>query len=643
MKHLSRLLLGTLLFSFVHIGCLSHSQPSSTSASSLTISGISLKVPDDSLRNFWSAQQEADFQARAARIIAHFASPKRYGNGFGENEKQSYPRAMFDFLNGNRERAIAFLQDEDPQSDRHAHTQGIDYYYSFTLKGQIRKYFLLGQFLDPDYRQRMFEGAKKWTEKDPLTQPHPVYGLGDGSGRDWDISRRGRWVDARNTDNLRAMRETSIYLMAEETGNEETRQQYKKKLQRYVSALYHIGMGEWDSVAYHSHTFAPYLNLYDFAQDPEVKSLAKAALDWMAAAAAVKYYQGGWGGPVKRDYGGGNVAMNASAARSFWLYFGDSPLENNNPTLDSLHFITSSYRPPQAVVALAQKQFHKPLELLSSKPFYETWKPGNAETPGYWETQFFGNTFQMGSLASSFPDGDVAPFKLLADSSSQGVDYFLANTGKRWAQPGKNPGDQIGQYQNLLIWLRPLDSRPFFFQFPKSAVVEIEQDHWFIQLEKTWLAISPINLTDCQTIQIKNKRYQRNYPQEQTCKATPQGNYFSGFALEVGEERSHKTYEQFKSSIHRQSDLRLNGLSTGNIELKGSGGKRLALEYNFQNLLPRLKRNGNPHKWTEQFALYDSQTINAAPITLGWKQGTLRVRAGGFFFESTIPNYLSNQ
>ena len=643
MKTLSHLLLGTLLFSLIHVGCLSNSQPSSTGSSELSIGGISLKTPSDSLRNFWSAQQEGDFQARAAHIIAHFASPKSYGNGFGENEKQAYPRAMFDFLSGNRERAIAFLQAEDPQSERHAHTQGIDYYYSFTLKGQIRKYFLLGQFLDPDYRQRMFEGAKKWTEKDPLTQPHPIYGMGDGSGRDWDISRRGRWVDARNTDNLRAMRETSVYLMAEETDNEATRQRYKKKLQRYVSALYHIGMGEWDSVAYHSHTFAPYLNLYDFAQDPEVKSLAKAALDWMAAAAAVKYYQGGWGGPVKRDYGGANTAMGASAARSFWLYFGGSPLANDNPELDTLHFITSSYRPPQAVVALAQKQFQKPLELLSSKPVYETWKPGNAEAPGYWETQFFGNTFQMGTVASAFAAGDVAPFKLLADNSSRGVDFFLANTGKRWARQGKNPGDQIGQYQNLLIWLRPVDNKPFFFQFPQSAIVEIEPDHWFIRLEKTWLAIFPINLTHCHTIEINNKRYQSNYSQEQTCKAMPQGDYFAGFALEVGEARSHKTYEKFKSSIRDRSHLQLNGLSTGQIEFQGSGGQRLAFEYNFQNLLPNLKRDGKPHQWTEQFALYDSQTINGAPIALGWKQGNLQVRAGGFFFESRVPDYLSAQ
>ncbi|NEQ07646.1 MAG: hypothetical protein F6K37_17375 [Moorea sp. SIO4E2] len=33
-----------------------------------------------------------------------------------------------------------------------------------------------------------------------------------------------------------------------------------------------------------------------------MKQLAKAALDWMSAAAAVKYYRGGFGGPTKRDY-----------------------------------------------------------------------------------------------------------------------------------------------------------------------------------------------------------------------------------------------------------------------------------------------------------------------------------------------------
>ncbi|MFM7717323.1 MAG: hypothetical protein ACKO7A_32840, partial [Microcystis sp.] len=109
--------------------------------------------------------------------------------------------------------------------------------------------------------------------------------------------------------------ETSVYLMAEETGNEATRQLYKSKIKRYVSALYNIGMGEWDSEVYHGHTFAPYLNLYDFAQDTEVKQWAKMALDWLSMAASVKYYRGGWGGPVKRDYGDGHGVMRSHAGR----------------------------------------------------------------------------------------------------------------------------------------------------------------------------------------------------------------------------------------------------------------------------------------------------------------------------------------
>ena len=284
-------------------------------------SGQAPAVDTSSLNNNWTPELEAEFQQRAAAVIEYHGDRDNYGNGYGENEKRSYPRAMFDFLAGNREKAMAFLQQEDPQPKHHHHTEGIDYYYSFTLKGQIRKYFYFAPYLEPAYRQRMSRGAKNWTERDPLVRPHPLYGNGNGTGHDWDISNRGGWVDSRNTDNLRAMRETAVYLMAEETGNEETRRLYQEKLERYVGALYHIGMGEWDSETYHGHTFSAYLNLYDFAKDQEVKELAKAALDWMCAAAAFKYYRGGWGGPVKRDYGGSKRSLRFFFLSDFLALF----------------------------------------------------------------------------------------------------------------------------------------------------------------------------------------------------------------------------------------------------------------------------------------------------------------------------------
>jgi hypothetical protein len=581
--------------------------------------------------NDWKPELEAEFQQRAKQVINHFAKAESYGNLWGENEKKSYPMAMFDFLAGNRQKALDFLQQDDPQKREQAHTDYIDYYFSFTLKGQIRKYFLLGKYLDPVYRQRMYNAAKIWTETDPLQRPHPVHGTGQGTGNDWSITRRGLWVDSRNTDNLRAMRETSVYLMAEETGNEATRQIYKSKIKRYVSALYNIGMGEWDSEVYHGHTFAPYLNLYDFAQDTEVKQWAKMALDWLSMAASVKYYRGGWGGPVKRDYGDGHGVMRSHAARTFWLYFGDTPVANNRPELDSLYLITSRYRPPLAVMELARKNFNKPVEILASKPLYENWKPGNNQSPGYWETQFIGASYQMGSLAGTFPDGDVAPFKLMAFNQEKGVDFFVANTGKNGVKPGKNPGDEIGQYRNLLIWLRPAD-QAFFWQLPKTAKVEKDDNIWFIQLEKTWLALRLINLSSPEMIEIPNSPY----PDDNTYQALPTGNNYAGFALEVGEAATQGSYENFKIIFKQKSQVNLTQINQGRVLFKGSQGQSLQLTYNQINLLPILIRNGQKHDWSKNFALYNSLSRDNSPVSLGWKKGKLTVKAGKYQFSNAL-------
>ena len=584
-------------------------------------------------QNQWTSELEAEFWIRANEAIEYYAG-KGYGNTHGENEKRSYPFAMFDFLAGNREQALEFLQSEDAEATDHEHTEGIDYYYSFTLKGQIRKYFFFGQWLKPDYRQRMFEGAKKWTQQDPNGRNHPIYGKGKG-GAGWGPQVRGGWVDDRNTDNLRAMREVGVYLMAEETGNEDTRLLYKQKLHRYVWALYHIGMGEWDSENYLGHTFAAYLNLYDFAQDPEVKKLGKAALDWMSAAAALKYYRGGFGGPNKRDYGKGNIVYGSNTARLFWLYFGDVTLANPKPERDVIHLITSAYRPPQAIVALARKQFDKPVEILATKPTYENWKPGGTDQPAYWQTSFFGNTYQLGTVAGKFADTDVGPFKLMAYNQERGVDYFVANTGGGWVQPGKKRGDQVGQYRNLVIWLRPVSEQPFFFQLPKSAKVEIEAGIWFLKLEKTWLAIHPLNLAPYTEVTIENQKLAQHYHQEQTWQATTTGKGYTGFALEVGEQQSYGSYDAFKQGVKAKSQLDLSNLATGTVKFVGTNGNKLQLTHNPKNELPILLRNGVKYDWLQQLELYHTSN-SSKPISLGWKTGNLRVEAGGSVFEASF-------
>ncbi len=162
---------------------------------------------------------EAGFQQRSKDIVASLAG-SNYGNTAFENEKKSYPKAMIDFLAGNQQKALAFLQSEDADATSHTHTLGIDFYSGFTLKGQVRKYFYFGKYLDPAYRQRMKEAMRILTQVDPFSRRFPYQRQFWANSTD----NCNTWVDCRNTDNLKAMREVAVYLFAQETGNQQTRQ-----------------------------------------------------------------------------------------------------------------------------------------------------------------------------------------------------------------------------------------------------------------------------------------------------------------------------------------------------------------------------------------------------------------------------------
>jgi hypothetical protein len=155
-------------------------------------------------------------------------------------------------------------------------------------------------------------------------------------------------------------------------------------------------------------------------------------------------------------------------------------------------------------------------------------------------------------------------------------------------------------------------------------------------LEKTWLAIRPINLTSYTPVPIQDGKYGPIYQQEQTYKAMTRGKNYAGFALEVGEEKAAGSYEQFKAAIEQKSRLDLRALAAGKVTLQGADGKTLQLTYNPDYLLPVLERDGKWFDWSRHFALYDSQTADGAPISLGWKQGKLQVKAGGLSFATEL-------
>ncbi|MCH8474206.1 MAG: hypothetical protein LAT55_03150 [Opitutales bacterium] len=647
--------------------------------------------------------EERAFWERANHVIQHYEG--RIGvRTSGEQEKSSFPMTMFNFFLGHEDRVMQQLQSRDHEADTdHAWTKGIDFYWGFTLKGQMRKYFYFGPALESEYRQQMFEGAKIWTAENPrpsfemvhsLTSsdpmvreyalellqkfraniaeldsdaiegsledqfagedlgedpekwyawwtqyaeqgwkvyedierlanpyPHPLHGVGSGPvGARWDPSVRGMRADARNTDNLRAMRDIAIYLMAEETGNERVRRLYKDQIQRFVSNLYRYHHGEWDSENYLHHTIAPFHNLYDFAEDEEVVALAKAALDYLHASAAVKYYRGLALAPTKRVGGG--------LDRYVWLAFGDTPEPEPRPYYDLIHPITSAYRPPMAVINIGKGQFDRPAEMINSKPTYSFWLPGGRDQPESWETIYYGRNHYMGSLVSTTGHWDVRAFEIAMDRNNGGAQSIRANS--RSNINGIRRGDQIGQYRNILVWLRKDQDQEFHFQIPGETSAREENGVWFIEHDQTFLAIHPLNIQAGAF-----DRLNQSDSGQVEIKAPQTGGDFAGFALETGDRGDFGNFSDFIEKILAADGLQEVDLATGEVTFQSLQGHTLGYRHSEENNLPIIHRDGEPYDFLENKHVFRPMDDNA-PLSLDWEGGTLTIEAGNARFEQTV-------
>mgnify|MGYP003933429727 CR=1 FL=1 len=616
-----------------------------------------LPVGKEFLNAPWPKQWEEDFRDRADYVIHSTRKSGGYGNTWFENEKRSYGWAMLSILGGYKEQGLKFLQSEDACAQKwNKHTLGIDYFPCFTLKHQIRKYFYFGDYLDPAYKKRMKDAAAIFTKDDPLRKPHYAY-TGEGV---WGPDGKNSWVDVRGTDNLKLMRDTSVYLLAEETQNEQTRLLYKDRIRDFVLALYYGGMGEWESENYLGHSISPLLSLYDFAKDGEVKMLAKAALDWMCASGAVKYWRGGFNGPTRRDYNH-PYPFGGSAPAMLWMWFGDSPIRPQEFESDEIHVITSAYRPPRAVVQLAHKNFSRPAELVACKVPYSPWNDPLGLEPEYRETHYFGHAFQFGTLARGTQDPDVNGFKILVFSSKLGAETIIAGPVSDPTHLGSPKYEKgllaehscVGQNRNIAIYLSEQSPHPYLWLVPDTAHVVHNGDMIFVRCEKTYMAIWPINMDIAgvdkeltETVHTNKKynkklekyEYSPRWPDSKVIKAAARGEGLYGFAIEIGEDQTHGSFRQFRtkaSKIKPDTEHLDNGL----VGLEGINGN--AIEVQFATSLGDIviRRDGRKRNWdspTEKVTFGPCNSTDPRIITQNWHGGTLRVSAGGEDFTCTV-------
>jgi hypothetical protein len=269
------------------------------------------------------------------------------------------------------------------------------------------------------------------------------------------------------------MNKTSGYLYAQNSlGNPsfpsaETRMaEVKQWMQWFSKRLYTMGNSEWNSSTYESYNLVGWLNVYDFALDPEVKNIARSVLDFYCLEIALHCSQGLTGGAESR----GNITGWGSGEDFIsWLWFGaqgrllGNGFWSGQEYSQAMHAALSTYRPNPMVVKLARKQISLPAYFSASRPDYGQNKAALVKQNLYAE-----RGFTLGSAmipVTGFAGGNsqycnwklVSKIKPVAGANPQvvmgGSRYYNDKDGK-----GKTPWDQYVQHKNVLIQFNKIPS-----------------------------------------------------------------------------------------------------------------------------------------------------------------------------------------
>ncbi|MBC8869607.1 MAG: hypothetical protein H8E44_09325 [Planctomycetes bacterium] len=132
---------------------------------------------------------------------------------------------------------------------------------------------------------------------------------------------------------------------------------YKEALsfvRRWIDTIARRGFGEWDSDTYYSIDLVSLYNLYDFAQDPELREASRMMIDLILADMAVDSFRGNHASASGRTYGPPRRDMGLSCARALqYLLYGTGENHANIGCMSAIFQATSTYRPPQCVVDIA--------------------------------------------------------------------------------------------------------------------------------------------------------------------------------------------------------------------------------------------------------------------------------------------------
>ena len=163
----------------------------------------------------------------------------------------------------------------------------------------------------------------------------------------------GNWLGGRGTDNHEVMWRSAAITLSSYRGG---RVRGLDWLKTYVRTLIAAGQAEWDSPRYQPYVLQGLLNIYDFSSDDVARAWAKAGLDYIAAASALRHTGNIYAGPTSRgnSHGPGAEGMDAIT----WLWWGGpgGPPERSGHLRPAVYPSTSTYRPPAVIGNIARRR-----------------------------------------------------------------------------------------------------------------------------------------------------------------------------------------------------------------------------------------------------------------------------------------------
>ena len=329
--------------------------------------------------------------------------------------------------------------------------------YHFACKNWARLYPLLADQMGQEWQRSFHEavgnyeearrpsdGAREWNS---MSHPHNLVGQqGHLLG--------GNTVDG-GTENHKTMWRTSSLVYAQLFPDsaqisgysvQEAHDLSLEMIRDYLQRLLRTGNGEYDSQIYYPHSIAPFLNLYDFSTDPEIKALGKFALDYYLVTYGIKVVHGAIAGGQKRGYL--PKAKAGEMETLLWAFFNHTSRDMSEATT-TIQQATTSYRPNQVISNILQQKVAKPYTARISRPFYHMDRY-NAFQESFYRSESFG----LGNVYMSIVDNPNQ--QMVWSLIAEGTDGPLAMGGGQ-AYPkgstGHSPYTQTLHHKGSLVLL----------------------------------------------------------------------------------------------------------------------------------------------------------------------------------------------